>query len=188
MNFHIRSTRPEDTPNLPAIEQSAGELFRTIPELAWIADGDNLSAQRHLELLAGGACWVAETGEDMLAAFLSAEVTEDALHIWELSVLREHHRKGIGRALMAQAIMFAGEQDISCVTLTTFRGVPWNEPMYKRFGFRTLSPGECDQRLEAILDREIVAGLPAERRCAMRLRPGAVREPWSNTQRGSNPP
>ncbi|WP_421853179.1 GNAT family N-acetyltransferase [Novosphingobium sp.] len=169
MTISIRPTVPADAPLLPAIEQSAGELFRTVPELAWIADGDNIPPQRHLELIAGGACWVAQTQGGSLAGFLAAEQAGDVLHIWELAVLQDQQRKGIGRALMAEAIAFAREQDLRALTLSTFRGVAWNEPMYLRLGFTVLSPEDCDERLLGVLRNEIAAGLPGERRCAMRM-------------------
>lgn len=169
MSYHIRFMTIQDTLNLPAIEQSAGELFRVIPDLAWIADGENLPPERHQELLAGGACWVAENADGAVVAFLSAELIDEALHIWELSVLRENQNSGIGRALIAAAIGLARDKRLHSVTLSTFRNVPWNEPMYRRLGFETKQRSECNPRLIGILDNEIAAGLPGERRCAMCL-------------------
>lgn len=169
MSYFIRPMTIQDTPDLPTIEQSAGELFRTIPELAWIADDGNLSVERHQELLTVGACWVAVNKQGALIAFLSAQTAGDALHIWELSVLRDYQNRGIGRALISEAIDFARETRLCSITLSTFREVPWNGPMYRRLGFETVGRSDCDERLAEILDREIAAGLPGERRCAMRL-------------------
>jgi len=104
-----------------------------------------------------------------LAGFLAAQQAGDALHIWELSVRQDQQRKGTGRALIAQAAAFAREQGLQALTLSTFRSVAWNQPMYLRLGFTVLSPEDCDERLRGILRREIAAGLPGERRCAMRL-------------------
>jgi GNAT superfamily N-acetyltransferase len=169
MMISIRPTLPTGAPLLPAIEQSAGELFRTIPELAWIADGDNIPPQRHLELIADGACWVAEAEDGSLAGLLAAQLAGDALHIWELSVRKGQQRKGIGRALVTQAAAFARKKGLQAVTLSTFVGVAWNEPMYRRLGFMALAPEDCDERLQDILRNELAAGLPGERRCAMRM-------------------
>lgn len=169
MKFSIRPTLHADAPLLPAIEQSAGELFRTVPELAWIADSDNVTPPDHVGLIAGGACWVAQMHGGSLVGFLAAQRAGDALHIWELSVRQEQQRKGIGRALLAAAAAYAGEQGLQALTLTTFLGVAWNEPMYRRLGFTVLLPEECDERLKGILHSEMAAGLPGERRCAMRL-------------------
>lgn len=169
MTISIRPMRPGDAPYLPDIEQSAGERFRDIADLAWVADGDNLPEARHLELMAGGACRVAEAEGGRLVAFLSAEQAGDCLHIWELAVVYDRQGQGIGRALMAQAINDAKARRLAAMTLSTFRDVPWNDAMYRRMGFSTLAPDELDLRLTAILDREIASGLPPERRCAMRL-------------------
>ena len=51
----VRPARAEDAEALPQIEQSAGESFLAIPELAWLADGDNISAERHRVLIADGS-------------------------------------------------------------------------------------------------------------------------------------
>lgn len=169
MTIWIRPMRPGDAPYLPDIEQSAGERFRDIADLAWVADGDNLPEARHLELVAGGACWVAEAEGGKLVAFLSTEQTGDCLHIWELAVAYDRQSQGIGRALMARAIDYAKARRLAAITLSTFRDVPWNDAMYRRMGFSTLAPDELGLRLAAILDREVASGLPPERRCAMRL-------------------
>jgi hypothetical protein len=44
----IRLAEIRDAELLPGIERSAGERFRLIPELAWIADGDDLPVEHHL--------------------------------------------------------------------------------------------------------------------------------------------
>jgi len=41
--------------------------------------------------------------------------------------------------------------------------------MYRRLGFMALAPEDCDERLQDILRDELAAGLPGERRCAMRM-------------------
>lgn len=169
MEVVIRPTRAEDATHLPTIERTASFLFRTIPDLAWIADADDMPVKRHLEFVARGTSWVAEAAPGQIAAFLCAEATDEALHIWELSVAIDHQRKGIGSRLISHAIAFAREARLASVTLTTFRAIPWNEPAYQRIGFVTLQTDELDERLHAILDREAAAGLPRDRRCAMRL-------------------
>ncbi len=174
MSHRMSLTRADDTPNLPAIKPSEGELFRTVPELAWTADGEKHPLERHLELLAGGACWVAETDGGSVVGFPSAEVSGDALHIWELADLLNYQNGGIGRALLAAAIGFAHENCLWSTTLSTFRGALWKEPIYRRLGFKTLQRSDCDRRLSEVRHSESAAGLPGERRCAMRLRIGAT--------------
>lgn len=169
MTISVRPALGSDAPFLPAIERSAGELFRSIADLAWLADGDDLPEARYRQLIGMGASWVAEASQARLVGFLCGEVVTGALHIWELDVAAGHQRQGIGRALLREAIAHAEARRLAAVTLTTFRAVPWNEPAYHRMGFETVPPGEHDPRIAGILEREVEAGLPPERRCAMCL-------------------
>ena len=165
----IRPARAEDAGALPSIEQSAGEAFRTIPELAWLADGDNISAERHRALIADGACWVAAEEKGRPVGFLSAGIEGDALHIWELDVRLDRQGSGIGRALLERAVADARLRGLAAVTLTTFRAVHWNAPFYRKFGFRILEGAEIDGRLTGLLGDEAEHGMPSDQRCAMRL-------------------
>jgi GNAT superfamily N-acetyltransferase len=168
-NDVIRVAEIKDAELLPGIERSAGERFRQIPELAWIADGDDLPVEHHLRLIPQRTSWVAVDKQDRPIAFLSAEVLSEALHIWEVSVRFEHQRAGIGRKLISHAIQEAKVRGLAAVTLTTFRNVSWNEQFYSRLGFKTLDSREAGDRHNQILQAEIERGFPAERRCAMRL-------------------
>ena len=165
----IRPALAEDAEALPAIEQSAGEAFRAIPELAWLADGDNVSVERHRALIAGGACSVAADEEDRLVGFLSAGIEGDTLHIWELDVRLDRQGRGIGRALLERAIADARRRGLAGVTLTTFRAVAWNAPFYRKFGFRILEGAAIDGRLAGLLGDEAKHGMSSDQRCAMRL-------------------
>ncbi|MGQ9425205.1 GNAT family N-acetyltransferase [Gilvimarinus sp. F26214L] len=165
----VRKAAAADASLLPDIERSAGKAFLTIPDLAWIAEDDVQPLDRHLELIAGGNSWVAVDEGDAPIGFLSAERIGDRLHIWELAVLHECQGRGIGRALLGEAVESARSQGCLAVTLTTFRDLRWNQPFYESVGFRMLGGGEIPADLQAILDREIANGLPGEKRCAMRL-------------------
>ncbi len=167
-NIHIRLTKPEEVHLLPAIEQSAGERFRTIPELAWLADTLNISAETHLKYALKGTSWVAEVDGQPIA-FLAAETAENVLHIWEFDVQEEWQGKGIARRLMNTVLDYARDNQLQAVTLTTFREVPWNEPFYHSFGFKTLTEENLSPHLEQILQEEVENGLPKEKRCAMRF-------------------
>jgi GNAT superfamily N-acetyltransferase len=155
---------------LPGLENSAGTLFETWPALAWLAGGADWPVARYRELVDQGASWVAVDGQDRPIAFLATSIEEDALHIVELGVRRDLQHRGIGRALLAEAIADARERGLAAVTLTTFRDVPWNAPFYARLGFEQLSGSSIGVRLEHVLREEAERGLPVETRCAMRLR------------------
>jgi GNAT superfamily N-acetyltransferase len=168
MSVFIRLAEPADAPKLPDIEGSAGQVFVQIPGLEWIADDHVMSAEQHLPAITAQTAWVASQDEGIVA-FLSAEHVGDALHIHQISVHADAMGQGIGRRLIDAAIAAARVRGLSAVTLTTFRDVPWNEPYYQRLGFETLAARQLDQRLASVLEAEIEAGLPGDRRCAMRL-------------------
>ncbi len=169
MSYTIRPATEADAAFLPDIEQAAGTVFRSIPDLAWLADGDVISVTRHRAFIRAGLCWVATQARDgHRIAFLSAEVQPDALHIREISVIPPWQKKGIGRALVEQAADAAMARRMPALTLTTFRDIAWNAPYYERLGFVTLDEDDAGVRLSNILVDEAKHGLPADRRCAMR--------------------
>ncbi len=167
MTYSLRPARLCDAAKLPDVEQAASELFRTMPELGWLADAGNIPEDLHRARIPDGTTWVAEGADGEILGFLSAEATPDALHILELSVLPAHHRQGIGTGLIEMATAFAREKELGRVTLTTFRDVPWNAPFYARVGFSMIEDVNLDAYLLGHLDDEATLGMPREKRCAM---------------------
>jgi len=165
----VRKTGARDAERLPDIERSAARAFLALPDLAWIAGDDVQPAERHRELIAGGHAWVAVDSDDAPVGFLAAEKLDDTLHVWELAVRHDWQRRGIGRALLARAVEAARAEGLAAVTLTTFRDVAWNEPFYRRFGFRILAADAVPRHLKKVLEAEAAHGLPPGRRCAMAL-------------------
>ncbi|KAJ5118804.1 GCN5- N-acetyltransferase [Penicillium atrosanguineum] len=166
----VRPTEPKDAPGLPAVERSAAQAFTQFPDLAWIANGDVQSTEKHLELIEGGASWVAIGSNDVPVGFLNGIFIDQDLYICEVSVQSEYQGKGIGRRLMEVARQRAVFWGCMSITLTTFQKIPWNEGFYKSLGFKTLNAYELTPALYDIMNQEVDAGLPAEQRCAMRLR------------------
>jgi ribosomal protein S18 acetylase RimI-like enzyme len=165
----VRAATEADAAGLPAIERSAGDAFREFPGLEWIADDTVQSIEAHLVYARAGWSWVVSNDEGEIVGFLSGQRFDAEFHIWELAVRRDQQGRGAGRELLDAAIAYARAQNLAAVTLTTFRSVPWNEPLYAHFGFITLGAGEVGERLGRVLDDEKARGLPPERRCAMRL-------------------
>ena len=120
---------------LQDIEVSAGERFREIPSLAWIADDDVMSTETHLKYVNQSTSWVAEV-DNQIIGFLCAESAVKNLHIWLIAVQQEWQGRGIGRRLMETVIENAHHNKFMSMTLTTFREVPWNEPFYRSLGLR----------------------------------------------------
>lgn len=164
MTVRIRPATVADTALFPAIERSSGESFRSLPDLAWIADDDVMSAEAHERLLATGIV-LGAFDTDRCVGFISAERFHSSLHIWQMAVDITHQRQGIGALLMARLQQLAADLP---VTLTTFRDVAWNAPFYAALGFETLSESTLSDRLRQVLLDEAAHGIPIERRVAMR--------------------
>ena len=127
LNITVRPTRPGDVTALPAIERAAGERFRDYPELAWLAEGEVISAEQHLDYAERGLSWLA-LANDQPVGFILAETHVSSLFIVELSVHLDWQGKGIGRRLIACVADQARKRGLASLTLTTFRDVPWNAP------------------------------------------------------------
>ncbi|MDE9620538.1 GNAT family N-acetyltransferase [Citrobacter portucalensis] len=168
MNITLRATTLADTAALPAIERSAGQRFLLIPELAWIADDQIISAAQHRAFAAAGMSWLAQV-DDHPVGFLVGETQGSSLFIAELSLHLEWQGKGIGRRLIGYVAEQACEKDYTSLTLTTFRDVPWNAPWYARLGFEMLADETLPAKLRQKREEEAAHGLAYESRCAMRL-------------------
>ncbi|MEN4886967.1 GNAT family N-acetyltransferase [Enterobacter ludwigii] len=166
MNILFRPTTPKDVAALPAIERAAGERFRDVPELAWLADGDVICAEHHLDYAKRGLSWLA-LANDLPVGFILAEAHPSSLFIVELSVHREWQGRGIGRRLIACAADHARTLGLTSLTLTTFCEVPWNAPFYARLGFGTVTMLTPELRQKR--EEEAAHGFAYDSRCAMRL-------------------
>lgn len=165
-NITVRPTRPGDVVALPAIERAAGERFRESPDLAWLADGEVISAEQHLDYVERGLSWLA-LANDQPVGFILAEAHASSLFIVELSVDLDWQGKGVGRQLIACAADHARRLGLASLTLTTFRDVPWNAPFYARLGFERVTALTPELRQKR--EEETAHGLAYETRCAMRL-------------------
>ena len=166
VNITVRPTRPGDVASLPAIERAAGERFREDPCLAWLADGEVISAEQHLEYAERGLSWLA-LANDQPVGFILAEAHPSSLFIVELSVDLDWQGKGIGRQLIACVADHARKRGLTALTLTTFRDVPWNAPFYAKLGFEYVA--ELTPELREKREEEAAHGLAYNSRCAMRL-------------------
>jgi GNAT superfamily N-acetyltransferase len=166
LNLTVRPTRADDVTALPAIERAAAGRFRDDPALAWLAEGEVISAEQHLGYVERGLSWLA-LANDSPVGFILTEAHTSSLFIVELSVDLDWQGKGIGRQLIACAADHARKTGLASLTLTTFRDVPWNAPFYVRLGFEYVT--ELTPELRQKREEETAHGLAYETRCAMRL-------------------
>lgn len=166
MSVTFRLATRQDAKAFTQIERAAAELFRTATGLEWVADQEPVKSDAYLPLIAAGTVWVAE--EAGIVGFLAACIEASQLHLLEVDVLPANQRKGVGRSLIQHATDKALEHKLAALTLTTFRGVAWNEPFYRSLGFEIVEGDHLCDRLRRYLAREVEAGLPPLQRCAMR--------------------
>jgi predicted N-acetyltransferase YhbS len=163
----IRAARREELGLLPELERAATQRFYELPEMRDVPE-DVTDLEDFEKAHEAGLVWVAVTGEEVIGFAFAAPV-DRRLHLEELAVLQAYGRRGIGRRLVDAVIDDARERGFGGVSLTTFRGVPWNEPYYARLGFRALEPGEHTPELRVAIDDEVRRGLTWDKRVAMAL-------------------
>ncbi|KAI7971968.1 hypothetical protein EIK77_007567 [Talaromyces pinophilus] len=170
----IRAAFASDIPYLPAIEQSASEVFKSIPDLEFIAADAPLSTDILNSHLSSKLLWVATTreeksGAEIPVAFLAAKCMKPAryeqqdvnvnsskhLYIAECSVHSSFQRQGIAGRLLDTVAEYARNQGFGWLTLITFLDVPWNGKFYQRHGFEEIeAEGMGDEYVE-LLKKEL---------------------------------
>lgn len=162
----IRRAQPGDAELLAEVERDAGRLFRGLSGYEAVADGAPTAVDVHRALANAGTAWVAEAAAGPVG-LLAAQAWEESLHIAELSVRRDHQRRGIARALIAEAAEEARRLGLGALTLTTFAEVAWNAPFYARLGFVAIEGQAAGEKLMRTLERD--RARHSQPRIAMRL-------------------
>jgi N-acetylglutamate synthase-like GNAT family acetyltransferase len=79
----------------------------------------------------------------------------------------EFQGRGIGRALVETVEAWAVERELGGVTLTTFRDVEWNRPLYEHLGFSVLDQDQLTEGLVEICREEALRGVDRSPRVVM---------------------
>jgi GNAT superfamily N-acetyltransferase len=164
----IRPARAADLARLAAIEDAAEQLFEGTP-MAFVRDLPRKPPPATLPQ--DVFIWVSVGPGDEPMGFLEAEPHGRWLHILELSVHPAAQRRGRAAALVAHARAEARARGFQRLSLTTDRDIPFNGPMYRRFGFEVLAPSDQPAWLSALLAVEVAHGFDPARRVAMSLLP-----------------
>jgi GNAT superfamily N-acetyltransferase len=149
--MRIRLARANEAAELGTIEDEAGRIYASAglpPDLEGL--GPTVIEAAIAEQLA----WVATDADDRAIGFALVWLRPGALHLRELDVVPTHMRRGVGRSLVELVCERALELERSSVTLTTFRDVAWNAPLYQRWGFEVLAPEACPAWLADIRAHE----------------------------------
>ncbi len=164
--YSIGRARLEELPRLPPIEDAAGLTYASVglpDDLEGLPPAEFVAAQRD------GLLWVIRDSSDALAGFALCWRRPDALHLRELDVHPDHMRRGLGRRLIDHVRRVAASERRGQVTLTTFAEVPWNAPLYRRYGFTEVSPAAMPAWLAEIRETEAREGLDRWPRIAMSI-------------------
>jgi GNAT superfamily N-acetyltransferase len=159
----IRAARPSDYRKLPDIERAAGELFRDIG-MSDIADHDPFDSD---ELAAATVLFVAVDEDDEPIGYAMVELVDDHAHLEQLSVLPDHGGQGIGTRLLDAVADWAEAQGHREITLTTFRDVAFNAPLYEKRGFAVVPEDRWSDALRARVAHEATLGLDPDLRVVM---------------------
>ncbi len=106
----------------------------------------------------------------LLRGYAPKMLAEDLPHLDEIDVHPDHGRRGAGTALVRAVCEWTRRSGYSGITLTTFRGVPWNMPFYSRLGFEDVSHDKHRPELKAVVADETARGLDPRHRVIMRYR------------------
>lgn len=163
----VRLARPTEADTLRAIERDAAtafaELGLTIDDTSAL---DDAALARSLD---AGLLFVAPDRDDVPVGFvcgLPIDGTPD-VHLHEIDVRRAHQGRGLGRQLITHLAAASAARGARALTLTTYRDVPFNAPLYRRLGFTELPDHLHPRWLRTLRDHERAAGLDVRPRIAM---------------------
>ena len=140
MSIVIRPARSEDAAALVRLGEAVGreEEGWLLSSNGWRSVADERRYLRALKRYADAAVYVAEDGDWIVGRLsLARDPNPASRHVADLGLMvaATHRRRGIGRALLEQAVGWARDADVRKLELHVF---PWNEPaivLYERFGF-----------------------------------------------------
>lgn len=164
--YIVDRARPTDIPAMIALEKRANELFRAIG-YDFVADADVSDAEEHDAVMREGRTIVARMGETV-AGFAMLTRLDGEAHLDEIDVDPDHQRRGLARPLIGAGEDWARAEGYREMTLTTYRDVAWNAPLYRRLGFEEFAPGPDRPALLALIEKEATWGFAARPRIAMR--------------------
>ena len=166
-SYRVRLATRRDLHALPTIERAAALRFREVglgeAYNHCFISAEDFEARQHRAVL-----WVAANEQDRPVGFATCSQIDGIAHLDEIDVLPQHGRRGIGSQLLQTVCTWARSRANPAMTLSTTRGVPWNEPFYRRRGFRELAESSYTVGLRRLRAAEAAAGLPVSHRLIMR--------------------
>jgi GNAT superfamily N-acetyltransferase len=122
------------------------------------------------ELAAAELVLVATDDEGAPLGYAVVGLVDGHAHLEELGVLPDAGRRGVGTGLLEAVADWARARGDEQLTLTTFRDVPFNAPLYAKRGFAPLDEQDWTPALRDLVAREAGDGLDPAQRVVMRRR------------------
>lgn len=140
MSVVIRPARPEDAVGLAALGLAVGreEGAWLLTSDGWRSVADERRYLRALKRFPDAAVYVADDNGDVVGRLsLARDPHPASRHVADLGLMVAvtHRRRGLGTALLEQAVTWARDAGVRKLELHVF---PWNEPairLYEGFGF-----------------------------------------------------
>lgn len=165
-DYQVRRARANEVERLIFIEDAAGVQYGA---QGIASDLPGLSPAQLESAIERGHVWVLATPDDEAQAFALVQPRPHALHLREIDVHPDHARRRLGQRLLVTVREHAQQLGLPAITLTTFRDVPFNGPLYERYGFERLARPDQPAWLRAIRDEEDAGPLGQWPRIAMRM-------------------
>ena len=153
----IRPGTAADSEVLAEIEIAAGARFREVGMDA-IADDEPIEVAVISRAADEGRLWVA-ADDDEVVGYALGVMAGSQPHLEQVSTRPDRQGLGVGRRLIDYASDWAAQQGARRLTLTTFRDVGWNAPLYEHLGFSVVADGELTDDLAAVRAHERSIGL-----------------------------
>lgn len=164
----IGPTRRDEIGALQEIERRAAALFHGTGLLPASGESSVADAAQHLTAIEAGLSFTARLGRAPIG-FAIGWPQPGSIYLAELAVDPDHGRRGAGRALVEHFCAAAWARGGACVTLSTFRDVPWNAPFYAKLGFREIASADRAGWMAAYEANQARGGLDITKRLFMQL-------------------
>ena len=166
--YYIRLARVSELPTLGTIETESMKRFSGTGLVDHLLD-HCFDQEKLRALINSDQVWVACSPDNSLVGFVVVSVRGSIAYLEEMDVLPEHGRRGLGARLVSAAREWALRKGFAALTLSTFEGIAWNAPFYKRLGFSVLPTEQWSKELSELRTEEEANRLPVNKRVFMQL-------------------